>query len=191
MGALSDLAGKRVYLDAKVFIYALDNLPPCSQAAAALLRAVEAGEFSAVTSELALAECLVKLLQPGSAESARVYEQTVSPSPHLNVVPVSRELLIEAARIRAAGAVKLPGAIHLAASRLHGCDVFFTNDERIRAAPWPEVPASLGVHRHLNIRYSAGVCAEGVAAIKWVDGTVIDCVREVEIKGPAPDGAAD
>ena len=23
-----------------------------------------------------------------------------------------------------------------------------------------------------------------VAAIKWVDGTVIDCVREVEIKGP-------
>jgi citrate lyase subunit alpha/citrate CoA-transferase len=28
-----------------------------------------------------------------------------------------------------------------------------------------------------------------VAAIKWVDGTVIDCVREVEIKGPAAPGA--
>ena len=27
-----------------------------------------------------------------------------------------------------------------------------------------------------------------VAAIKWVDGTVIDCVREVEIKGSASGG---
>jgi citrate lyase subunit alpha/citrate CoA-transferase len=30
-----------------------------------------------------------------------------------------------------------------------------------------------------------------VAAIKWVDGTVIDCVREVEIKGPATGGGGD
>lgn len=27
-----------------------------------------------------------------------------------------------------------------------------------------------------------------VAAIKWVDGTVIDCVREAEIKGTASGG---
>jgi len=30
-----------------------------------------------------------------------------------------------------------------------------------------------------------------VAAIKWVDGTVIDCVREVEIKGPATPGGGE
>jgi citrate lyase subunit alpha/citrate CoA-transferase len=30
-----------------------------------------------------------------------------------------------------------------------------------------------------------------VAAIKWVDGTVIDCVREVEIKGPAMPGGGE
>ena len=30
-----------------------------------------------------------------------------------------------------------------------------------------------------------------VAAIKWVDGTVIDCVREVEIKGAAAGGGGD
>ncbi len=30
-----------------------------------------------------------------------------------------------------------------------------------------------------------------VAAIKWVDGTVIDCVREVEIKGPAASGGGE
>jgi citrate lyase subunit alpha/citrate CoA-transferase len=30
-----------------------------------------------------------------------------------------------------------------------------------------------------------------VAAIKWVDGTVIDCVREVEIRGPATPGGGE
>ena len=30
-----------------------------------------------------------------------------------------------------------------------------------------------------------------VAAVKWVDGTVIDCVRQVEITGPAPAGGGE
>jgi hypothetical protein len=36
MGTLSDLAGKSVYLDANVFIYAIDSLSPWNQRAAAL-----------------------------------------------------------------------------------------------------------------------------------------------------------
>jgi citrate lyase subunit alpha/citrate CoA-transferase len=30
-----------------------------------------------------------------------------------------------------------------------------------------------------------------VAAIKWVDGTVIDCVKAVEIRGPASGGGGE
>ena len=74
MGSLADLTGRRVYLDANVFIYGLEqNLSPFDQAAGAVLRAVDEGAFEAVTSELTLAECLVKPLQTGSREAVEVY----------------------------------------------------------------------------------------------------------------------
>jgi predicted nucleic acid-binding protein len=135
MGSLADLTGQRVYLDANVFIYALENLPPCNQAAAAILRAIEEGALAGVTSELTLAECLVKPLQTGNDESVQVYEQSIRPRQHLTVVPVSREVLIGAARIRAGSAAKLADAIHLATDRAQGCDVFLTNDQRLRSLP--------------------------------------------------------
>jgi hypothetical protein len=79
MGSIADLAGKRVYLDANVFIYALDNLPPWNIPATAILFGAEAGGFVACTSELALAECLVKPIQTGSHESVRVYQNAITP----------------------------------------------------------------------------------------------------------------
>ena len=132
MGSLADLTGKRVYLDANVFIYALDDLPPWNVTAAGLLRAAEAGEFGAVTSELTLAECLVKPFQTSSQASVHVYEQTIRPRQWLTVVPISRALLIEAARVRATSAAKLPDAIYIASYRLQHADVFITNDQPLK-----------------------------------------------------------
>ena len=134
MGSLADLAGKRVYLDANVFIYALDDLPPWNVTAAGLLRAAEAGEFAAVTSELTLAECLVKPFHTGSQASVQVYEQTIRPRRWLMVVPVSREVLIEAARVRATSTARLPDAIHIASYRRQNADVFVTNDQPLKGA---------------------------------------------------------
>jgi predicted nucleic acid-binding protein len=134
MGSLADLTGKRVCLDANVFIYALDDLPPWNAAAGSLLRAAEAGEFVAVTSELTLAECLVKPFQTGSQASVHVYEQTIRSRRWLTVVPVSREVLIEAARVRATSAAKLPDAIHIASYRLQNANVFVTNDQPLKGA---------------------------------------------------------
>jgi len=133
MGSLADLAGKRVYLDANVFVYALDDLPPWNTVAANLLRAAEQGRFLAITSELTLAECLVKPLQTGSHASVRVYEETIRSRQSLTVVPVSREVLIEAARVRATSTARLPDAIHLASHRLQNADVFITNDQPLRS----------------------------------------------------------
>lgn len=48
------------------------------------------------------------------------------------MLPVSREILVEAARIRAGTALKLPDAIHVATARMCGCEVFLTNDTRIK-----------------------------------------------------------
>ena len=85
-----------------------------------------------MTSELTLAECLVKPLQAGDRESAQVYEQCIRPRQNLTVVSVSRNVLIDAAGIRAGSAAKLADAIHIASSRTQACDVFLTNDQRLR-----------------------------------------------------------
>lgn len=57
----------------------------------------------------------------------------------MSVTPVDREVLIEAARLRALHRVTLPDAVHLATASIHGCAVFLTNDRRIRAVPGLEV----------------------------------------------------
>jgi predicted nucleic acid-binding protein len=87
-----------------------------------------------ITSQLTLAECLVKPYQTGSKPSVNIYEQTIRPRRWLTIVPVSREVLVEAAKTRAKLLTKLPDAIHIASFRLQRADVLLTNDHRIKSA---------------------------------------------------------
>jgi predicted nucleic acid-binding protein len=137
MTGVDQLAGRRLYLDANVFIYALDSaLTPWHVPAQALFRLVDSGRASAVTSELSLAECLVKPLRDGNGALADLYRGAINANnPGLAVAPVSRDVLIEAARLRASRPpLKLPDAIHVATAALNGCDVLVTNDAAFRAA---------------------------------------------------------
>jgi hypothetical protein len=81
-----------------------------------------------------LAECLVKPFQTGDQVSVRIYEEAIRPRRWLTVVPVSREVLIEAARVRATCAAKLPDAIHIASYHLQNADALVTNDRVIEGA---------------------------------------------------------
>jgi predicted nucleic acid-binding protein len=116
MASISDVVGKRLYLDANVFIYALESLSPWMMPAQRILDAVDAGHCPSVTSELTLAECLTKPFQRGQHENARLFEQAIQTRPHFIVSPISREVLIEAARLRASTGLKLPDAIHVASA---------------------------------------------------------------------------
>jgi predicted nucleic acid-binding protein len=126
------LLGKKLYLDANVFIYALEALTPWKEAAQSVLRAVDSGACSAVTSELTLAECLTRPLQLGQSENAVVFEKALQSAGQLAVLPIRREILIEAARLRATSSLKLPDAIHAATAVRHGCALFVTNDQTFR-----------------------------------------------------------
>ena len=60
MGLVSLCEGRLVYLDTNVFIYALEGYPAFAEPLAALFRGIDNGTCRAVTSELTLAEVLVK-----------------------------------------------------------------------------------------------------------------------------------
>jgi predicted nucleic acid-binding protein len=85
-----------------------------------------------VTSELTLAECLVKPLSMKKFENSDIYLQSIQNSSILEVVPIHRMILIEAANLRAATGCRLPDAIHLATAKTNQCDIFITNDRDIK-----------------------------------------------------------
>jgi predicted nucleic acid-binding protein len=133
MAILSHVTGKSVYLDTNVFIYAVEGFPLFSDELAELFASFDQGKLDAVTSELTLAEALVKPFMDHDALRQEAYVSAIQNSSSLQVLPVTRQVLVEAARTRAESRVRLPDAIHAATARLMGCDAFLTNDDDFAA----------------------------------------------------------
>jgi len=131
LGTLEETLGEKVYLDANFFIYVLEEVEPWVEAARRVLAALDAGTCFGVTSELSLAECLVKPLELGRADVVQTFQAFLRDSRFFSVVPITRELLTEAARLRAISRIKLPDAIHAATALQRGCTSFVTNDDRL------------------------------------------------------------
>ncbi|MEH1936237.1 MAG: PIN domain-containing protein [Nostoc sp.] len=112
MGILDAIQGTRIYLDTNIWIYALEGYPPFVQDLTQLFQSIDQGSLSVVTSELSLAEVLVKPFQNQDLAQQTTYKQLISNSQNLTVIPVSRQVLIEAAQLRASINMKLPDVIH-------------------------------------------------------------------------------
>jgi predicted nucleic acid-binding protein len=118
----------RVYLDANVFITALEHVGAHSDHAWWILRAIEAEEIIGVTSEITLAEILVKPLEAEATTVIAAYTDMITPTAGFEVLEVGRALLISAAALRS---IRLPDAIHLATALAARCSHFVTADERL------------------------------------------------------------
>lgn len=129
MGRVSDELGKKVYLDTNIIIYAVEGFANVAAQIRALLRAMDDAEIVALTSELTVAEALVKPIKDENETVQQAYKTFLTPTPMLQLAPVTRDILEEAARVRATTQLNLPDAIHLATAKLSGCDSFLTNDE--------------------------------------------------------------
>ena len=139
MVILNALHGERVYLDTNVFIYALEGYPDFVDELTELFESLDEGNPRAVTSEVTLAEVLVRPFINGNIERQTAYQQVLQNSEVLEVVTVGRDVLIEAARLRSVSTLRLPDAIHGATARLTGCETFLTNDRRLLAISGIEV----------------------------------------------------
>lgn len=131
MGLLSSLTGASLYLDTNVFVYACEGFTDFADSLQELFETVDAGNIRVVTSELTLAELLVKPFMDGDTHRQSIYRDTIRNSELLSVFPISRDILIEAARLRSASSLRLPDAIHIATASSSGCSAFLTNDKRI------------------------------------------------------------
>lgn len=136
MGRLRQaLQGQKVYLDANIFIYSVEVVAPWAEELNDIFAGLKSGEFSAVTSNLSLSECLVHPFKNNRLDLAKVYRQVLSPRAYLEIAPIDNAILIFAANIRAQTNLKLPDAIHAATGLTQKCSAILTNDAGFKRVP--------------------------------------------------------
>lgn len=151
----------RIYFDTNVFVVAIEQSGVVNELIDEILRRGESRPGLLVTSELTLAELLVKPFQIQREENiavfsgeraedysriflapntlAAIYAELVEQRPGLNVVPVDRSILILSAFHRADDrALKLPDAIHLAAAEQTACTHIISADRGLRPSRYYE-----------------------------------------------------
>lgn len=137
---------KRVLIDTSVWIYHFEQHPQLAAAAGRIIESLEEGEFRGVASELTLLELTVKPLQLGRQDVADDYEVLLDYFPNFQLEPISREILLEAAALRARQRLRTPDAIQIATGLRTGATLAITNDEGWRNFPLMEtlILADLG-----------------------------------------------
>jgi predicted nucleic acid-binding protein len=123
----------RLYLDTNMFIVMVES----SQEIARLLYELVSLQMPEeplflCTSELTLAELIVRPYRERDDELLRTYENMLSPGGAFQVLPIDRRVLWGAAVARSQYSnLKLPDAIHIATAVASGCTHLLTSDKGI------------------------------------------------------------
>lgn len=117
---------RRVYLDACVVIYLMENVAPFSEKARRFLS--HNGDAVLCISPLVRMEVLIKPLRESSAILAADYEEFLAAQ---NWLRIDDNTFERALQLRTQHGLKTPDALHLATAQQHGCNEFWTNDDRL------------------------------------------------------------
>ncbi len=126
---------KRILIDTSVWIYHFEQHPAFAAAAGLVIEKLEDGKFRGITSELTLLELTVRPLQLGRQDAADDYETLLTYFPNLQLEPVTRDILLAAAGLRARFRLRTPDSIQLASGLHAGATLAVTNDEAWRNLP--------------------------------------------------------
>ena len=132
MAGIEELKGKSVYLDANIIIYLLEGFKPYEGTLTRLLKAIAGRQLSCVTSELTVAEVLVRPFKEDATDQIKTYMDALNDPELVTLKPVTLQTFVDAAFTRAETGMKLPDAIHVASAMEAECDIFLTNDKKIR-----------------------------------------------------------
>ena len=135
MGSLSFRQDELVYIDTQVIIYSVEQHPVYAPIIRPLWEAAKRGSIRVVSSELTILETLVQPFRKHDQALQDDYERALFRT-EVQLLPISRPVLVEAARMRAtATSLRAPDAIHAATARDAKCTMFLTNDHVFHRAP--------------------------------------------------------
>jgi predicted nucleic acid-binding protein len=119
-------------VDTAIFIYHFEENPAYLALTRELFSSIEEGERKGVTSTITLMEIIVKPLALKQIDVARKYEAMLVNFPNLEIVDLDRDVIRQAARLRAEYRLRPPDALQISASMLCGAEAFVTNDGAMR-----------------------------------------------------------
>lgn len=120
------------YVDTQVFIYSIEKISPYYDLLIPLWEASDAGKLTIITSELTIMEVLTGPMKGDDERLVATYENLLDGT-EVQLVPIDKGILREAARFRAQTSLRTPDAIHAATALSIGCSTFITNDISFRA----------------------------------------------------------
>jgi predicted nucleic acid-binding protein len=120
----------RIYVDTNMAIRAMEHTDEAANAVSRIFHAATRSELSLVTSEITLGEVLVAPFKSSDTHLEAAYRALLTDREIIELVPITRDILIMAARVRGRMTMKLPDAIHAATATMERCDVMLTFDRR-------------------------------------------------------------
>ena len=127
-------ADARIYVDTNIWIYFLEGHPSFAPKIRAFFLAANASSALLVTSEMTIAECLLKPARDGDEEKISAYEALFDGG-NIEILPMDGALARRAALAGGALGLKLIDAIHYVSAREAGCRYFLTGDGRFKTGP--------------------------------------------------------
>ena len=131
MGLLELPSNGPVYLDASAFIYSVERIEPYRALIEPIWGQAQAGRFTVVSSELVVSEVLVRPLREGNRFAESLFRSLLG-AKEVGLIPATRSLWEETARLRAETGLKTPDALHAASALQAECKLFVTNDTDFR-----------------------------------------------------------
>ena len=131
MGPLILETGGPVYLDTNCFIYSVERIEPYRTLLEPVWRQARDGRFEILSSEIIVAETLVKPFREGDAVVETLL-RLLFDAREVTLIPATRELWDDTAHLRAETGLKTPDALHAATALRSGCALFIANDTDFR-----------------------------------------------------------
>jgi predicted nucleic acid-binding protein len=129
---MTDVAAPPVYLDANILIYLVEGFPAHQESLERLVGVFESAGATFVTSELSLAEVLVRPIREQRNDLIDQFEQLLGTGSDIGTVAVDLGMLRRSAEFRAMNGGNLLDAIHVASAMSCGCSIFLSEDVRIK-----------------------------------------------------------
>ena len=139
MGLLDILDGNTVYFDTAPIIYYVEDIAPYADILEPVFQAIKSGSLRACTATLTLAETLVVPYRNKNTVLLEKIEALLTKTPDLTLLPLTREIARETAKIRAEFSIKTPDAIQFATARVNDVNYFLTNDKGLKHFSPPQI----------------------------------------------------
>lgn len=121
-----------VFLDSVVVIYFIEAHPKYGEITQKIFERIDNGIFQVITSPITLAECLIVPQRNNDYKMLKDFIQLITAGEGVTFVSIGAAVAKQAARIRAKYNLSLPDALQLAVAIVSGCDLFLSNDKRLK-----------------------------------------------------------